>query len=122
MSIVKQLAADDILIFIAICSNFTWNIKLTFKSKSEWTSIHYVIQSRFEFGSKSYIFMENDKIIPLTNLFQHLLSAEILSECKIEFILPYLVRNFQINARNKLTAKCLLTFSHYTRPDLEHGS
>ena len=39
VSIVKQLAADDILIFTAICSNFTWNIKLTFKSKSEWTSI-----------------------------------------------------------------------------------
>ena len=40
----------------------------------------YVIQSRSELGSKSYIFMENDKIISLTNLFQHLLSAEILSE------------------------------------------
>ena len=37
----------------------------------------YVIQSRSELGSKSYIFMENDKIISLTNLFQHLLSAEI---------------------------------------------
>ena len=39
-----------------------------------------VIQSRFELGSKSYISMENDKIILVTNLFQHLLSAEILSE------------------------------------------
>ena len=67
----------------------------------------YVIQSKSELGSKSYIFMENDKIILLTNLFQHLLSAEILYESKIEFILPYLVRNFQINARNKLTTKCL---------------
>ena len=66
--------------------------------------------------------MENDKIISLTNLFQRLLSAEILSERKIEFILPYLVRNFQVNARNKLTPKCLLTFSHYTRPHLEYGS
>ena len=56
--------------------------------------------------------MENDKI-SLANLFQHLLSAEILSEGKIEFILPYLVRNFQINARKKLTAKYPLTFSHY---------
>ena len=46
--------------------------------------------------------MENDKIISLTNLFQHLLSAEILSELKIELILPYLVRNFHINAKNKL--------------------
>ena len=56
--------------------------------------------------------MENDNI-SFTNLFQHLLSAEILSEWKIEFILSYLVRNFQINARDKLTAKCPLTFSHY---------
>ena len=45
-----------------------------------------VIQSRFELGSKSHIFMENDKIISLLNLFQHLLSAEILSKWKIEFI------------------------------------
>ena len=35
--------------------------------------------------------MENDKIISLTNLFQHLLFAEILSEWEIEFMLPYLV-------------------------------
>ena len=68
----------------------------------------YLIQSRSELGSKSYLFVENDKIISLTNLFQHLVSAEILSEWKIEFILPYLVRNFQISAWNKLTAKCLL--------------
>ena len=40
----------------------------------------YVIQSRFELSSKSYIFMESDKLIPLTNLFKHLLPAEILSE------------------------------------------
>ena len=32
-----------------------------------------------ELGSKSYIFMENDRI-SLANLFQHVLSAEILSE------------------------------------------
>ena len=81
-----------------------------------------VIQSRSELGSKHYIFMENVKIVSLTKVLQHLLSAEILSEWKIEFILLYLRRNFQINVRNKLTAKCLLTFSHYTTPDLEHGS
>ena len=40
----------------------------------------YVIQSGSELGSKSNIFMENDKIILLTNQFQNLLSAEILSE------------------------------------------
>ena len=81
----------------------------------------YVIQSRSELGSKSYISMENDNIISLTNLLQHLLSAEILSELKLEFILSYLVRNFQTNAKNK-TTKCLLTFIHYTRPHLEYGS
>ena len=37
---IKQLAADDILLFIAICQNFTWQIKPRHKSKSEWTSIH----------------------------------------------------------------------------------
>ena len=40
----------------------------------------YVIKSRHEheLGLKSYVFMENDKIISHTNIFQH--SAEILSE------------------------------------------
>ena len=37
----------------------------------------YGIQCRYELGSKSYIFMENDRIISLTNLFQHLLSVQI---------------------------------------------
>ena len=68
----------------------------------------YIIQSRPKLGSKCYIFMANDKIISLANLLQYLLSAEILSKCKIEFILLYLVRDFQINAWNKQTAKCLL--------------
>ena len=40
----------------------------------------YIIQSRSELGSKNYIFMENDKIISPTDLFQHLPAAEILSE------------------------------------------
>ena len=63
-------------------------------------NIHpYVIQSRSELGSKSYIFMKYDKIISFTNLFQYLLSAEILSELQIRFLLPYLVRTFKINAR-----------------------
>ena len=52
---------------------------------------------------QSYIFIENKKIISLTNLFQYLLSAETLSEWKIEIILPYLVRHFQINVWSKLT-------------------
>ena len=41
---------------------------------------HSVIQFRSESGSKSHIFTKTDKIISLTNVFQHLLSAEILSE------------------------------------------
>ena len=48
--------------------------------------------------------MENDKIISLTNLFQHLLSAEIFLNEKLNLFFTYLVRNFQINAMNKLTA------------------
>ena len=32
------------------------------------------------------------------------------------------MRNFKINARNKLTIRRLLTFSTYTRPHLEYGS
>ena len=48
-------------------------------------------------GLKSHICMEDGKIISLTNLFQHSRLADILSELKVEFILPYLVRSFQIN-------------------------
>ena len=46
-------------------------------------------------------------IISFTNLFQHLVLAEILFEWKSEFILPYLVRNSQINARNKMPSNIL---------------
>ena len=52
--------------------------------------------------------MGNNKIISLKNLFQHLLSAGILSEWNTEFTLSYLVRNFQINRRNKAITKYLL--------------
>ena len=38
--------------------------------------------------------MENDKINLLRNLFQYLLSAEILSDRKIKFLLPHLVGNW----------------------------
>ena len=43
--------------------------------------------------------MENDKIISIINLFQHLLSVEIYLNKKLNF--TYLVTNFQINGRNK---------------------
>ena len=50
-------------------------------SENIFTYIHpYVIYSRSELVLKSYIFMENNKINSLTNLFQYLLSAVILSE------------------------------------------
>ena len=66
--------------------------------------------------------MENDIVISLTNLFQYLLSAEIYLNEKINLYFTYLMRNFQINARNKLTEKCLfLPFSHCTRLHLEYG-
>ena len=55
--------------------------------------------------------MENDKIVSLINLFQHLLSAEIYLTEKLNLYFTYLVRNFQINARNRITAKCLPTSS-----------
>ena len=74
VSSVKQLAADNILLFIAICYNFSWQIKPRFKSKSECVSILVSCSPDL-----NYIIIENDKI-SLTNLFQHLLSAEILSE------------------------------------------
>ena len=35
----------------------------------------YVTLSRSELDAKSYIFIENDKIISLTNLFQYILST-----------------------------------------------
>ena len=40
--------------------------------------------------------MENGKIISLSNLFQHLLSAEIFLNKKLNLYFIYLVRKFQI--------------------------
>ena len=51
--------------------------------------------------------MENDKIISLTNLFHIHIFVEVYLIEKTEFILSYLVRNFQISASNKLRAKYL---------------
>ena len=45
-----------------------------------------------ELESRIYIFMDNGKIISLTNLFQRLYICRNLSEWKIKFILSYLVR------------------------------
>ena len=64
--------------------------------------------------------MENDKTNSLKNLFQYLLSSKTLSEVKFEFLSPDLVRNFQINGKNKAIAKCLLTFSRYAKLLLEY--
>ena len=89
----KSLAGE-----LSLCSKANIN-----GHPSIWYLIHTWIRLR-----KLY-FHGNDKISSLTNLFQYFLSGEILSERKIELILPHLVRNFQINARNKLITKYLLT-------------
>ena len=89
--------------------SFSWWFKPRFKSKFEWTSVHTSFNPHLNEAQKE-TYMKNDKTVSLKNLLQHSLSAEVLSEW-----------NFQINARNKLTAKCLLTFSHYTRPHLKYG-
>ena len=74
----------------------------------------YVIQSRSELGSKNYIFMENDKINAPTDLFQYLLSAENLSEWKIEFILATIFSKFQNQCKeqtnNKVSSNIFLLY------------
>ena len=52
--------------------------------------------------------MKNEKIISPKNPSQHLYISRNLSEQKIKLILSYLVRNFSVSERSKLTAKCLL--------------
>ena len=66
--------------------------------------------------------MDNDKFnLLLTNLFQHLLSEENYLNEKLNLYFMHLVRNFRIIKSNKLTANCLLTFSHYTGVSVEAG-
>ena len=61
-----------------------------------YTYIFYLIQIWIRL--KKLYFLGNDRIISLTNLFQHLLSAfNIWMKNWIK--LPYLMRNFQINTR-----------------------
>ena len=85
VSTVEQLAADDILFFIAYHAE-TLAGELNSYLKANLNGHPYVTLSRSELGSKSSIFMGNDKIISLTNLFQHLLSPEKLPKWKIKFI------------------------------------
>ena len=69
----------------------------------------HLTRLKLELDSKSYMFMENDYIISTTNLFQHLhICKNYLNEILNLYYISYLVRNFQIIARNKLRAKCLL--------------
>ena len=104
VSTVKELAADDILVFIAIPG------KLNSHLKANQNGHPFILSFNPDLNqAPKVIFMENYKIIPLTNLFQHSLSAEILSEWKIE--LPYLVRNFQMNARNKQQSALILNMA-----------
>ena len=77
VSTVKQLAADDILFSIAhnaklLAGELNSHIKANLNGHS---SICCLIQIWIML--KKYIFMENDKTISLTKLFQQLLSAEI---------------------------------------------
>ena len=48
-------------------------------------------------------------MILLTNVFQHLYYAEIHLNENMEFILSYLARSFQINAKSNLKAKRFLS-------------
>ena len=101
LSMVKQVAADDISFFIAHHAKTIAGEFLNSDLKASLNGHLYDIYSRSELGSKSYIFTENDKIISHTNLFQHLLSVEIYLNEKLNLYFTYLVRSFQINARNK---------------------
>ena len=65
--------------------------------------------------------MENDKINSLKNLFQYLLSAEILSEWKIEFTLPHFSKRFPNQCKVQTNSKVPSNFSHYTRSHLKYG-
>ena len=55
----------------------------------------YVIKSRSQLGSKSYIFMEITKSFPSQIFLNSYYLQNIYLNEKTEFILPYLVRNFQ---------------------------
>ena len=72
------------------------------------------IYPRYLIDLKSYIFMESDKINSLRNV----LSAEIPSEWKIEFIL-HLVG--QCKSMQGTNCKVFSNFSCYTRPHLKYG-
>ena len=54
---------------------------------------------------KNYIFIGNDKTISITNFVQDLLSAEILSEWKIEFILPFFSEKFPNQCKEQTNSK-----------------
>ena len=77
--VVKQLAADGVLTFHFYAKTLAGELDPDLKANLNG-HLSICHSPRSELGSKSYIFMENDKIISLTNLFQHLLYAEILSE------------------------------------------
>ena len=80
-------------------------------------NIHpYAIESRSELGSKSYIFIKNDKIISLTNLFQHFLFAKLLSEWKIEFILPYIRSHLEYDTSTYVKNVALGTLLRFEAP------
>ena len=97
-----QLMIDYFSLYVkTLADKLNPDLKVNLNEHSSiWHSIQIWIRLK-----KLYFHGNHKIIISLTNLFKYLLSEEILSEWKIEFILPYLVRNSQINAWNKLTAK-----------------
>ena len=73
------MSSDDLLflLFFITHSAKTLACKLNTDLKANLNRHPYVIQPRSELGSKSYIFMENDKTVSLANLLQHLLFGEL---------------------------------------------
>ena len=65
----------------------------------------YFIQCRSELASKCYIFMEDDKIISMKNLLQHLLSAEILSEYKNWIYITIFSEKFSNQCKKQTNSK-----------------
>ena len=94
-STVKQLAADVYYFSLLYVRTSAGKLNADLKASlnghpSMCHSIHIWIRLKKVLMET---FIEDDKII--------------LSEWQMEFILPYLVINFKINARNKLTTKPL---------------
>ena len=99
ISTIKQFTADDILFFIAHnAKTFTGELNSDLQANlNGYPPICCLIQIRIRLKNDNF---ENGK---WQNDFTHksfstFITCRKLSEWKIKFILPYLARNFQINA------------------------